>query len=144
MKRNLFLILLSCIELTNCNAESAIDLYKGETLIVSQYKIIKHGYFIFLVFINDVEVKELVYSYSIDIENKKISCSKSSERIYNIQDKKNYPKSLRFETAEEFNRSQINTWREKYYACFANNFLDMTNDEKIDLLNELANKSNKK
>jgi len=142
MKRNLFLFLLSlsCIGLTSGNTISAIDVAKGETLMLSGYKVIEHGNFIFIVFVNDTAIKELVYFYSIDVKNKKVTCSKGSEKIYNIQDKRQYLKSQRFQTAKEFERSQTNTWREKYYACFSDNFLEMTNDEKIDLLNKLSEK----
>ena len=134
----LFFLSLSCIGLMNCNTTSIIGLSKGETLMTTNYKVIDHGYFIFLVFINDAEVKELIYHYSIDIKNKKVACFKNSETVYNIRDKKDYLKSLRVKTAEEFKHLQINTWREKYYICFSENFLDKANDEKIALLNQLC------
>lgn len=78
------------------------------------------------------------FSYSINIKDELISCSKNSEHIYSIRDKKDYIESLRFKTAEEFKNSQQSTWRKKYYICFAENFLSMTNDEKIYLLKRLS------
>jgi hypothetical protein len=140
--KNIFWILLSCIDLVGCSATTAIDLSNSnhETLIASNYKVIEHGYFTFLVFVKENEVKELVYSYSINIKDKKVWCSKSSEKIYNISGTNRYSKDITLRTAEEFRDSQVNSWREKYYACFADNFLDMTNDEKMDLFNSLEKK----
>jgi hypothetical protein len=137
--KSILLSFVSCIGLMNSIATS-VEMSNNETLIASNYKVIEHGYFTFLIFINENEVKELVYSYYIDIDRKRVACSKSSETVYNIRDKKGYLKSLRLQTAKEFKRSQLNTWREKYYLCFAEDFLDRTNDEKIALLDKLNKK----
>jgi hypothetical protein len=140
MKRNLFFIFLSFIGFTSYSTTSAINLKNGETLMLSNYKVIEHGHFVFIVFIGDTEIKKMVYYYSINIKKKKVTCFKDSKNIYNARDKEEYLKNAHFQTAKEFKHSQINTWREKYYTCFANNFLEMTNDEKIDLLNMLSEK----
>jgi hypothetical protein len=79
----------------------------------------------------------LVYWYSIDIKNKKVTCSKHSQ-IYSASGEGKYSKHLNFKTAEHFKREQSNTWREKYFKCFDDRFLEMTNQEKIDLLNKLS------
>ena len=79
-------------------------------------------------------MKEIIYSYSINLKNRSVTCSKSQEQVYNIQDKNSYLKGRSFKTAKEF--KYTNAQREKYYMCFSEDFLDMTNDEKIDLLNK--------
>jgi hypothetical protein len=119
---------------------SAIALSSNETLIATGYKLINHGQLTFLIFINSYEVKEVVYGYSVNIKNEKATCLKMSEKIYKIRNKKVFLRNRLFQTAEEFKRSQSNTWREKYYKCFTKDFLDKTNDEKIDFLNELDKK----
>jgi hypothetical protein len=136
--KNIVLMMLAYIGLQSCCATSIMEFNSNETLIVNHSKVIQHGFFTFIVFINDKEVKELVYIYSIDIKNKKVTCSKSSEQIYSVSDKNRYLRNLDFRTAENFKSTQNNTWREKYYSCFADNFLDMTNDDKIKLLNRLS------
>jgi hypothetical protein len=138
--KNFILIFLSCIGFTNCSVISTSKFSGNETLIANQSKIIEHGSFIFLVFENKNEVKELVYLYSIDTKSSKWTCLKMSEKLYRISGKNKYSKDITLRTAEEFKYSQVNSWREKYYACFAADFLDMTNDEKIDLFNSIENK----
>jgi hypothetical protein len=140
MKKKLFLIFLACIGLSNCIATSSISMSNSETLISSTYKKIEHGYFVFLVFVSNTEIKELTYHYSIDLKNKKVTCFKESEKVYNLQDRMDYLKNRQLQTGEEFKRLQINTWREKYYSCFSSDFLSKTNDEKLILLNKLSEK----
>lgn len=135
MKKIYFIIFIACIGFTSCKSVSILDLNRKETLIATQYKTIENGHLIFIVYMNDIQVKEMNFSYSIDIKDKTVSCSKSSEKVYAIRDKEDYLKSLRLKTAEGFKKSQQNTWREKYYICFSDNFLSMSNNEKINLLN---------
>ena len=127
------LIILSCIGLVSCSTTSAIKLSKNETLIEFNCKMPQNGYFTFLVFVNENEVKEIIYSYSIHIKDRKCLCSKTSERVYNINQYCKQKDCRRFKTAKEF------VFAKQYYTCFADNFLDMTNDEKINLLNEISN-----
>ena len=129
------LIILSCIGLVSCSTTSAIKFSKNETLIKVNYKMPQNGYFTFLVFVNENEVKEIIYSYSIhNIKDRKCWCSKVSERVYNLNEYCKQKDCRGFKTAKEF------VLGKQYYACFADNFLDMTNDEKINLLNEISNK----
>jgi len=113
---------------------------RNEVLLANNYKVIQHGYFTFLVFVNEDMVKELVYVYSIDVNENNVTCSKSSEKIYSISGNGRYLKNLNFKTTKNFKDTHNNTWREKYYSCFADDFLDITNDKKIDLLNKLSAK----
>ena len=128
------LIILSCIGLVSCSTTSAIKFSNNETLIRVNYKMPQNGYFTFLVLVNENEVKEIIYSYSVHVKNRKCWCSKTSERVYNINEYCKQNDCSGFKTAKEF------VLGKQYYICFADNFLDMTNDEKIDLLNEISNK----
>jgi hypothetical protein len=129
------------MSLSSCNAKLTMKISNNETLIKNDSKIMGHGYFTFLVFVSENEVNETIYYYSINIKNKKCSCLKTTERRYNVNEYLKKYDTSRFKTAKEFERSQTHTWREKYYNCFVNNFLEMTNDEKIDLLDSISNKS---
>ena len=134
MKNYLCSIYLFCM--TSCLSSSVPkELSLNETLISTHYKLIEHGYLIFLVPLERYQMKEIVYSYSINMKNRSVLCSNGQEKIFNIQDKRNYLKDHDFRTAKEFKQTNR---REKYYTCFSEDFLDMTNDEKIDLLNKLC------
>jgi hypothetical protein len=108
--KNIFLFLLSCIGgwWWDCRATSAIDtISNDETLIASNYKVIEHGYFTFPVFINENEVKELVYYYSINIKEKNVWCSKNSERIYSISEKTDIPRILTYKRQKNLNALKL-------------------------------------
>ncbi len=136
MKRY-FLVILVYIVLPNCRTISTIKVLKNEPLIKLNYKVPQHGYFTFLVFVNKKEVKEVVYGYSIHIKEKKCWCSKRSEKIYNMNEYYNNKDSYGFKTAKEF------IWSKQYYSCFADNFLEMTNQEKIYFFNKISEINNK-
>ena len=139
MKNFLFIFFASFL-LISCNSTSKlIELSnKGETLINSYYKkSITNGYFVFLVFENEMEVRELQFSYYIRTKSNRVTIHTTRDTLYNIRDYKK--KFDLFATGEKFKKRQVNTWREKYYKYFAEDFLDMTNNEKIDLLNRICN-----
>lgn len=115
----------------------ALRISDNEVLIASVYKEIENGYIIFLIPIGD-EIKEITYSYSIDTLNRKVTCSRLGEKVYSSSERKKCLNSFRFKTADEFNKKQKKSWREKYYKYFADDFLDMTNDKKINLLDEMC------
>lgn len=121
----------------NNTVMSALRISDNEVLIASVYKEIENGYIIFLIPIGD-ETKEITYSYSIDTLNRKVTCSRLGEKVYSSSERKKYLNSFRFKTADEFNKKQKKSWREKYYKYFADDFLDMTNDKKINLLDEMC------
>lgn len=131
------LFFLFHVIIMNNTVMSALRISDNEVLIASVYKEIENGYIIFLIPIGD-ETKEITYSYSIDTLNRKVTCSRLGEKVYSSSERKKYLNSFRFKTADEFNKKQKKSWREKYYKYFADDFLDMTNDKKINLLDEMC------
>jgi len=102
-------------------------------LIRIQAKIIDHGYFKFLELKDSVPIKEITFIYGIDkkrnefsvnlLENKKVSPQ------YNIK---------YFESSEEWNNKERNSYRERYYKVIDENFLNISNEDKFKLLDYLA------
>ncbi|WP_320996996.1 hypothetical protein [Bacteroides nordii] len=131
------LFFLFHVIIMNNTVMPALRISDNEVLIASVYKEIENGYIIFLIPIGD-ETKEITYSYSIDTLNRKVTCSRLGEKVYSSSERKKCLNSFRFKTADEFNKKQKKSWREKYYKYFADDFLDMTNDKKINLLDEMC------
>lgn len=134
--RFLFLVFFQ-IAVINNTMMPVLRVLDNEVLIATLYKEIDNGYIIFLTTVGD-ELKEITYSYSINTLNKKVTCSRLREVVYNNSEWKKSMNSFRFNTADEFNKKNKKSWREKYYKCFADDFLDMTNDEKIKLLDKIC------
>ena len=65
----------------NNTVMSALRISDNEVLIASVYKEIENGYIIFLIPIGD-ETKEITYSYSIDTLNRKVTCSRLGEKVF--------------------------------------------------------------
>ena len=111
----------------------------NETLIALQAKILKSGTLYF--FSRNGEVfKETSFTYYIDIKKKQAFCTKERKKNF-IIDENDIPSGLSGLTAESF--KQIEKDREDYFNCFAMNFLDMSNDEKIKVLEEIAKRPKK-
>ncbi|MBO4804882.1 MAG: hypothetical protein J5554_02440 [Paludibacteraceae bacterium] len=104
-----------------------------ETLIALHSKILRSGTLHFLSRNGEV-FKKTTFIYHIYIEKRQVSCAKIEERDFIISE--NDITHISWWTAESYKQSQkVN---EDYYNCFAMNFLDMSNDEKIKVLEEIA------
>ena len=104
-----------------------------ETLIALHSKILISGTLHFLSKNGEV-FKKTTFTYYIDIKKKQAFCTKREERSSIISE--NNITHISWWTAESYKQSQkVN---EDYYNCFAMNFLDMSNDEKIKVLEEIA------
>ncbi|WP_294634209.1 hypothetical protein [uncultured Bacteroides sp.] len=137
--KNMYIITLLCISLISCNSPATTtNFLSKETLIKNDSKIMGRGYFTFLVFVNENEINEIVYYYIINNKTKSPSCSKINEKRYNVNEYIKEHNVDRFETAKQFATAG------KYYAYLVDNFLDMTNDEKIVFLNKLSSEKNSK
>lgn len=109
-----------------------------ETLIALYSKIIRSGTLDFLS--RDGEVfKKTMFTYYIDIKKKQAFCTKREEKNFNISE--DDITHIYWSTAESF--KQIEKSNEDYFNCFAMNFLDMSNDEKIKVLEEIAKRPRK-
>lgn len=138
LKRMDFLLFfLFHIILINNTVISAFRTSDDKILIASVYKEIENGYIIFLMPIGN-EIKEITYSYSVGVSKKKVTCSRLNEKVYHSSERKKCLNRFQFKTADEFNKKQKKSWREKYYKYFADDFLDMTNDKKISLLDGMC------
>lgn len=102
-------------------------------LIRIQAKIIDHGYFKFLKLKDSVPVKEITFIYSIDKKRNEFSVNlleiKKVSPQYNIK---------YYESSEEWNNKERNSYREKYYKVIDENFLNISNEDKFKLLDSIA------
>ena len=129
-----------------CLPQRDIDAYNksvlpnmDETLIALESKILRSGTLFFLSRDGDA-FKKTTFTYYIDIKKKQAFCTKEREKKF-IIDENDIPSGLCGLTAESF--KQIEKDREDYFNCFAMNFLDMSNDEKIKVLEEIAKRPRK-
>lgn len=138
--KNIFITVLFCFGFVGCGISSLMKFSSSETLMKLNYKLPQYGYFTFVVYINENEVKEVIYHYSIDMKNSRCICFMSSENIYNRIEYCKQKDCYGLESSTFFENSLRNSLLERYFTCFASNFLQMTNDEKLKLLNELSKK----
>jgi hypothetical protein len=128
-------ILSSCLSHTEINVKNVKNL--DETMIAIYTKITKHGSIHFYRKINPSTIQFIVYQYSINVEQQKVYCvtiRNDSVDISKIPD----TLTIRGLTSEDFNKRLKGKPVEKYYKCFSDNFLDMSNNEKIKLLDSLS------
>lgn len=140
MRQVMYILLLFFLSI-NCASTAKTKYYGNETLICVNYKMPQSGFFRFLVFINENEMMLIDYVYSVNNNYKNATCSKMSEKKFNISEKNKYLSNLNFKTANEFKQELHNSLLEKYFKYFSENFLDMNNDEKIELLNKIERES---
>ena len=104
-----------------------------ETLITHHCKIMKHGYFYFLSK-HGASFKIQSYHYSINKKTNTVTCTDFYEKIVEPEELPDYY----WKTSEDFNRSNKGSWREKYYEYFSENFLSLSNDDKLKIIDELS------
>jgi hypothetical protein len=107
----------------------------NESIIVIKcfHKVINQGYFSFA----QIEKEKIIlinYSYSIDLKNKKkyvfLTKRDTLDRKY-IRNFKTY------KTEKEWAKEHLDTYRERYFKIFDVNFLNMSNREKLLLMDKL-------
>lgn len=132
----LFFILLfySCI-VKNEYVYVSPEHVEEETLIINQSKIISRGYIYFLRK-KEGKYELLSFSYRISLKQHTVDCTLRERKIYDISDGI-IPN--RWLTADEFRRCKYyNSIFEEYYNCFIANFLELSNDEKIKVLERIS------
>jgi hypothetical protein len=129
--------------LVTITANNSIMTY--ETKIGHYSKIIWHGTFVFLVYENGEMKKYLTYQYSIDKKNKKtIVVNRVASILITEKNEAEYERKEKdLKTTKEYNseiKKQIedNKNLQKIYNEISPRFLNISNDEKIKLLDSLS------
>ena len=128
----------SCMRSTNYAISS--DTVKYETLISElQGKIITNGVIHFLRYENDT-IRIISYYCQIHEKSKTVCCQRveDSNSFMSTNNYSGFYTTSLFKSHIEKNPS----WK-RYYNCFSENFLDLTNDEKIKVLEEIASRCEK-
>ena len=108
----------------------------NETLIALHSKILRSGTLHFLSRNGEV-FKKTTFYYYIDIPQKQTFCAKEGERNFSISE--NDITDIYWCSAELFKQSE--KANEAYFNCFSMNFLDMSNDEKLKVLEEISKRN---
>lgn len=116
------------------------EMAQKETLLFYYSKIIWTGDICFLHY-EDGVYKKIQYGYRIRLKEKSVSCTKKNEEVIDINSYKD--ERIVFYTSESF-KNHIKESSLKYYKCFSDDFLDLSNDEKITLLDSLSKQMNNK
>ena len=132
MKKIILLSLLTVL-FVSCRTQSNIVRDSSETLITHQCKVAKQGYFLFLKK-EGPSFKVLTYYYFINKKTNTVSCRAFPEKIVEANQLENY----HWKTSEGFMSSATKIWREKCFNYFSEDFVDISNDEKLTLLDELS------
>lgn len=124
-----FLVFISCTEsIVVANRQQPF------TLIKCKYKIIDNGYFSFIVSGNKAELVE--YSYNINPKSNKAYVSLYKKSILTNEEFRNLKD---YKTSLEWAKAQKDSYREKYFKVLHDKFLLMSNEDRILLLDSLAN-----
>ena len=98
-------------------------------------KILKSGVMSFLLYENNT-YRIIKYDCQIDLNRKSVICRKYKDEVIDIKGKERYPE---WYTAESFKKYiERSSTYQKYYKCFSEDFLDLSNDEKLKLIDELS------
>ncbi len=126
------LVFLACI---SCSKGTLVtNQQQAVSLIQLRCKIIDHGYLSFIISQND-KISHIVYSYSINKKENKAYVSLNKKSVLSNEDLKSFNNH---KTSLEWAKAQKDSYREKYFKVFHDNFLDMSNEEKILLLDSLT------
>lgn len=125
-------LLISC-KVTNISVKA--DTVKQETLIAIHSKIQDYGTLYFLKNNGDNAIF-IQYEYKTDTISKKAKCRKIREIECELNDE--IIDKYMWYTADSFKKEvQIPSW-EKSFNCIFENFLELTNDEKMSLFENLS------
>lgn len=118
------------------NTHSSVDRFYGfqEALIAIQCKMMKHGT-ISILSGKDSNVRLTVYHYSISLSERTAYCS----IMYDVTNPEpELVNSYTWRTDNDLKKREKGTWRETYFRCFSEDFLDLSNEEKKELLDSLS------
>ena len=120
---------------TPTHEQVCCDYVSNETLVLHYYdKKDNGGKFYFLREYGD-KCELIKYSYKVDIKTGKIYCDSRSSEQKMIEDK-SIPR--KWDTATSFRMD--NKSKEKYWNYFSANFLNLSNDDKIEVLDKIISR----
>ena len=136
-------IFLICIVLCCCSMYKNDDCYnydiaQKETLIKLWAKTITHGTIDFLRYENGY-YRLTVYTYRLDKRKNTSYCTLRRDTLYKKDDLINIGRGSNWLTSSMF--KQYEDENQPYFRCFSEDFLELSNDEKIKVLNEICNKN---
>ena len=128
-------LLYSCTTTKNMSL-ATFEVAKEETLVKVYAKIITNGTIEFLRYDNGY-YQLSVYTYQLDIKSHKSFCTFRGETQYTADElikigrSKNWMKSSVFKQGEN---------HDPYFKCFSEDFLELSNDDKIKVLDGMSNR----
>ena len=136
--RNLFIIIvvhaiIVCYATNKCRYTD----YKAveyEPLIRVFTKNMKSGAIEFIVK-NEDQISLTQFSYNIDVDKKEIRCHKSGNEVIDSTDER-----LRglWMTSDLFKHNETSPKKQSYWKCISEDFNDISNEEKLKLLEDLS------
>lgn len=110
------------------------ELAQEETLIKLWAKIITSGSIEFLSYENGI-YKLSEYTYRLNKKNLTLYCSYRGSTLYNADDLIRIGRGENWMTSSDFRNHY------PYFRCFPEDFLELSNEEKISVLNTISEKS---
>lgn len=133
----LFYVVLVALHLGSCSMSKIefvnANKVKDETLIRVYSKTQENGTIEFLKREGE-KCQLLIFSYAVDVKRQTSSCSLRQMKLYEIADNRI---SEDWMTSSMFQKQK---YYEKCFACFSEHFMEMSNDEKIRVLEEISSK----
>ena len=130
----LFIGYLLCCCTTLKNDCINYEIAQKETLVKVYAKIITSGSIEFLRYENGY-YRLSVYSYRLDMKNKTPYCTLRKDTLYKADDLFNICREGNWMTSSIF--KQYGNY-DPYFRCFSEDFLELSNDKKIEVLNEIS------
>ena len=112
-----------------------VNIYAQEDAILLkvEYKIIQHGTFLFLINSDSSQYRLITFTYDINLDDDHVFIGNRNEISgVTTMNCRSYKSSIKW------NEKQLGSYREKYFKVIHENFLEMSNSEKIRLLTEKA------
>ena len=128
-----FYAIISCSASNKCRYTD-YKAVEDEPLIRIYTKNMKSGVIEFIK-INENEISLTQFSYYIDNKKKDVTCYKFGNMILSSTDER---LNGLWMTTEMFIHNEGHKKKEAYWTCFSDDFIDVTNDEKIKILDELS------
>ncbi len=129
------MMLLAFCRCISVNDSVDASMAMQEPLFGMQCKIMEYGTIGFLSK-NGSKYKLTYFNYSVNLSEKTVSCKEIEE--ITVEYESELAHSFSWFTSETLRKREKGTWKEKYFKCFSDEFLDMSNEDKIVLLKSLS------
>lgn len=141
MNKKIFLL---CCMLCSCSMSKNecynYDVAQKETLIKLYAKIITSGSIEFLRYENGL-YRLSIYTYRLDMNNNTPYCTLRSDTLYKADDLISLGRGKNWMTSSMFEQVESH---DSYFKCFREDFLKLSNEEKIKVLNCISNVTHKR